>query len=98
MFVDTGARLSYVDEKIAANYAPIGKESDFYPGIGEFETDVYEIPFQQGEMGFQLRCGVLPKILETALFVTGKRGIVGSELFEKGMVCLAFPEQAILFG
>ena len=96
MFVDTGARLSYVDKKVVANYSPIGKESDFYPGIGEFETDVYEVPFQLGDMRFQLHCGVLPEILETALFVTGKRGLVGSELFEKCMVCLAFPEQAIL--
>jgi Ca-activated chloride channel family protein len=95
MFVDTGAKLSYVDQTIAANHSPLGKESDFYPGIGEFETDVFNIPFQLGPMQFQLRCGVLPKILETALFVTGKRGIVGSELYEKCMVCLAFPEQMI---
>jgi len=44
-FVDTGARLSCVEKMIAADYSPIGKESDFYPGIGEFETVVFEIPF-----------------------------------------------------
>ena len=37
---------------------------DFYPGMGEFETRVFEIPFTLGKNHFQLRCGVLPDLLE----------------------------------
>jgi Ca-activated chloride channel family protein len=95
MFVDTGAKLSYVDHGTALKFTPIGKEGDFYPGIGEFETDVFEIPFQLGVLKFNLRCGVLPPLLEKTLMVTGKCGIVGTELYQKYMVDLAFPEGTI---
>jgi len=95
MFVDTGAKLSYVDHKIASQYTPIGKERDFYPGMGEFETSVFDIPFQLGQLNFNLRCGVLPPLLEKTLLVTGNNGIIGSELYQRYMVDLAFPENAI---
>lgn len=93
--VDTGAKLSYVDKSIAANHPVVGKELDFYPGMGEFETPVYDIPFDIGGESFSLRCGVLPEMLETALRVTGNTGIVGSELYQKFIVCLAFPESRL---
>jgi hypothetical protein len=95
MFVDTGAKLSYVNKTLAANYSPIGKEKDFYPGIGEFETQVYEIPFMLGNWSFQLRCGLLPELLEKALLLTGASGIIGTDFYQKFLVCLAFPEEAI---
>ena len=95
MFVDTGAKLSYVDHKIASQYTSIGKERDFYPGMGEFETSVFDIPFQLGQLNFNLRCGVLPPLLEKTLLVTGNGGIIGSELYQRYMVDLAFPENAI---
>jgi hypothetical protein len=95
MYVDTGAKLSYVDEKIAANYSPIGKEKDFYPGIGEFKTLVYDIPMHLGKFDIQIHCGVLPAVLATAVRVSGNSGIIGAELYEKFVVCLAFPEDAL---
>jgi hypothetical protein len=95
MFVDTGAKLSYVERSITAKHSPVGKEKDFHPGIGEFETQVFEIPFQLGGQQFNLRCGVLPKLLEKALLVTGSKGIIGTELYQKFIVCLAYPENAI---
>jgi Ca-activated chloride channel homolog len=95
MFVDTGAKLSYVEHKIASQYSSIGKEKDFYPGMGEFETPVFEIPFQFGQLKFNLRCGILPPLLDKTLFVTGKSGIIGSELYQRYLACLAFPEGEI---
>ena len=95
MYVDTGAKLSYIDESLAKKFTLIGKEMDFYPGVGEFETPVYQVALQLGGEDISLRCGVLPKILEMTLGVTGKKGIIGSELFEKGQVDLAFPENML---
>ncbi|MCX6053361.1 MAG: VWA domain-containing protein [Chloroflexi bacterium] len=95
MFIDTGAKLSYVKQQVAAQYPTVGKEKDFYPGMGEFETTVYEVPFQLGRLNFTLRCGVLPPLLEKTLFATGKQGIVGTELYQKYLVDLAFPDNAI---
>jgi Ca-activated chloride channel family protein len=95
VFIDTGAKLSYVSHTIAAGYTPIGKEKDFYPGLGEFETEIFRIPFQIGRIKFDLRCGILPGLLEKAVLVTGKSGIVGSELYQKFQVELAFPEDVM---
>ena len=94
-FIDTGSKLSYVEKSIAAPYPTSGVDSDFYPGIGEFETQIYEIPFSIGTFHFTLRCGVLPDLLGKALFVTGKKVILGTELFEKFEVVLDFPEKMI---
>jgi len=94
-FIDTGARLSYVAKSFVASYSPCGVEKDFYPGMGEFETQVYEVPFQIGSKQIMLRCGVLPVLLEKALFITGKLGIIGTEIFEKFEVHLALPENGM---
>ena len=95
MFVDTGAKLSYVDQKVASKYTPVGREKDFYPSLGEFEPDVYEIPFRFGDSDFKLRCGVLPTLLEKTMLLTGNAGIIGTELYENLVVDLAFPENTI---
>ncbi|MBN1472548.1 MAG: VWA domain-containing protein [Syntrophaceae bacterium] len=96
MIVDSSAKLSYVDREIAAQLSPIGKETDFYASVGEFETPVYEVPVQVSGLDFTARCGVLPRLLEKTLFVRGKRSIIGSELFQKYVVDLAFPEKYVL--
>jgi len=98
VFLDTGAKLSYIKKEIAVKHPSVGKERDFYPGMGEFETQVYEIPFQLGTQKFNLRCGILPALLEATVLVTGKSGIIGSELCGKFMVTLAFPEDSMLIG
>ena len=97
-FIDTGAKLSYIKEELSNGLLPIGNETDFYPGLGEFETQVYEVPFRLGVVEIQMRCGILPKLLETTLLVTGKSAIIGSELYQKQIVCLAFPEKSLLIG
>lgn len=94
-FIDTGAKLTYVAKSLVSSYSPCGVEKDFYPGMGEFETQVYDVPFQIGRHKMTLRCGVLPALLEKALFVTGKLGIIGTEIFEKFEVHLALPENGM---
>jgi Ca-activated chloride channel family protein len=97
-YVDTGAKLSYVSKEIATGCTQVGKEHDFYPGMGEFDTPVYEVPITlEGEM-FTLRCGVLPGMLETAMQVTGKSVIIGSELFQKYIVSLSIGEKSMVLG
>lgn len=96
MFLDTGAKLSYVSQKIATLNNSIGKEHDFYPGLGEFETDVYEIPMVIGTTKVILRCGVLPPALDITLLVTGKVGIIGSDLFCNRRIEIAFPRNLLV--
>lgn len=95
MFLDTGAKLSYVSQELVNGLNASGREKDFYPGLGEFETDVYMIDFSLGDLVFTLRCGVLPAMLETALNVSGKRGIIGTEFFEQYGIQLDFPRSIL---
>jgi len=81
MYVDTGAKLSYLSAEMAKGLTPTGTEEDFYPGMGRFETQVYEVEFSLGDLTFTLLCGVLPGMLETAMKVSGKEGIIGAGLF-----------------
>jgi Ca-activated chloride channel family protein len=88
---DTGSRLCYINRKLTGDLASFGKEKDFYPGMGEFETDIYEVPFEIGGMALSLRCGVLPAMLEAALGMTGAQGILGVELLQKFGIWLNLP-------
>ena len=92
LFVDTGSKLSYLEHKLVQQFTPAGREKDFYPGAGEFETDIYEVSMQIGKEQVRLRCGVLPALLEKAVLLTGTRGILGAELFRNHVVAFAFPE------
>lgn len=95
MYLDTGAKLSFVSSAFANGLKAVGKEKDFYPGLGEFETDVYAIDFSLGDLVFTLRCGLLPGMLETALMVSGKQGIIGTEFFTRFGVLMNFPGQIL---
>jgi Ca-activated chloride channel homolog len=93
MFLDTGSKLSYVSSAFTKDLKSKGTEKDFYPGLGEFETEVYEVELSLGDLAFTLRCGVLPSLLETTLLVSGKKGIIGVEFFKKFTVQLDFPNK-----
>ncbi len=89
---DTGSKLCYLNRNMTKGLESIGLEKDFYPGQGEFETKVYKVPFEIGGMELSLRCGVLPAMLETALGLTGVKGILGVELLQKFGIWLNLPE------
>ncbi len=80
---DTSSKLAYINRKMTEGLASVGLEKDFYPGLGKFETKVYEVPFEIGGMKLSLRCGVLPARLEAALGLTGAKGILGVEFLQK---------------
>ena len=80
MFFDTGAQLSYLMRDELEPYPAVGTFTDFYPGIGEFQTDVHNIELSlQGEH-FSLRFGQLPELLSATLGLAGASGIVGNQV------------------
>jgi hypothetical protein len=96
VFVDTGAKLTYLDRKLVQNITPVGREKDFFYSVGEFETPVYKLPLKIGGIELVLRCGEMPKIMETTVLVTGKRGILGTEIFDRYAGCFAFPDDELI--
>lgn len=80
MFFDTGAQVSYFQDDLLATFPPSGVVSDFYPGVGQFETDTFMVPFVLGEEAFTLRCGQLPDLLGMTLQMASVKGIVGNAI------------------
>lgn len=91
VLLDTSSRISYVEGQLVSGKKPVGKEKDFIPGIGEFETDIYELPFEVVGITLNLRCGILPGSLAKTLSISGARGIIGSQLFQHCTLWLDFP-------
>lgn len=58
----------------------------FYPYLGEFRTDFYQLPLQIASDNLIMRCGVLPQRLEMALSSSQVERILGTELFNKYIV------------
>ncbi len=87
-FLDTGAKLSYLPQNITGNYPSLGRVEDFYPAIGRFQTDSYEIPTSLGEVSFTAKYGNLPNILQGTLTAANAQGIIGFDFFNHFKVVL----------
>lgn len=82
-FLDTGAKISYVDPQVTNGMTAVGEEKDFYIGIGTFTTPVFNVEVMLGQHQFNVRFGNLPGQLNAALIGrTGARGVIGYDLFE----------------
>jgi len=81
MFLDTGAKISYFQNASITDFPSTGSVVDFYPGIGEFETNTYEVPISLGNVSLKLRCGLLPKLLGATLMMASTHGILGNAIF-----------------
>jgi hypothetical protein len=85
MFFDTGAQISYFQNKrVIAAFPSAGTVTDFYPGFGQFPTDTHWVPVLLDGVAFKLRCGTLLSRLDmtlTDLFrMASTEGIIGNEI------------------
>jgi hypothetical protein len=87
-FLDTGARLSFLSSDITRNYKCVGTEEDFYPGVGPFQTDSFEVPTIFDGQLHLFKFGNLPDLLQMTLMLGGTHGIVGYDFFSKHQVLL----------
>jgi len=82
VFLDTGAKVSYLRSEILGNYYPSAKqETDFYPGLGPFDVKTYAVPIKLAGTNITVNFGSLPEQLEVALLMAGCDGILGHDLF-----------------
>ena len=87
-FLDTGAKLSYLSESLTRKYESIGPAEDFFPGVGKFQTECFEIPTIFGGHEFVVKYGNLPKPLQPLLMLGGTDGIIGFDFFNNFKVVL----------
>jgi len=76
----TGATLSCLRELDTRTHRCVGVARDCYPGLGEFTTELRQVPLMIGDQPVRLECGVLPSAVEQALRPVEVHGIVGTDL------------------
>jgi hypothetical protein len=96
-FLDTGAKLSYLANSYTANYASTGKQEDFHPGVGKFQTECFDIPTSLGNISFNVRYGNLPTLLQRTLMMGGTNGIMGSDFFNHFKVVINFKNNRLKY-
>jgi hypothetical protein len=89
MFFDTGAKLSYLDSGKTDEFESFGTETDFYPGIGEFSTNVYDVPISLADETIVLCVGNLPQLLQMTLMMADTGGILGTAILNTHKVTFA---------
>ncbi len=87
-FLDTGAKLSYLSDSLTINFESIGTDEDFYPGVGKFQTECFEIPTVFENTEFVVKYGNLPTLLQMTLMLGGTDGIIGFDFFNNFKVVL----------
>jgi hypothetical protein len=96
-FLDTGAKLSYLSDSLTSNYESVGTDEDFYPGVGKFQTECFEIPTVFGDNEFVVKYGNLPTLLQMTLMLGGTDGIIGFDFFNNFKVVLDLKNNRIKY-
>ena len=86
MFFDTGAQISYFQSPSLKDFPSHGTIKDFYPSIGEFETETYLIDLDIGSSKYKLICGSLPTLLSETLMMASVQGILSNELMKNKII------------
>jgi hypothetical protein len=95
MFFDTGAQISYFQDGSLTDFPAAGGVTDFYPGIGQFQTDTHQVQVSVGGVAFTLRCGMLPDLLGATLMMADTKGILGNQILRNRIVAY-FPRRHAL--
>ena len=95
IFFDTGAQFSYFQDDALKRYPAAGAVTDFYPGVGQFETETHDVPVSLGGVAFTLRFGQLPHSLGMTLMMASTTGILGNAILAERTVGY-FPRRRLL--
>lgn len=93
--LDTGARISYIDQSFTVGENQIGTRDDFNPMINHFKTPFFAMEASIGERCFPVNFGVLPPMLAMPLQMMGIYGVIGFDLFNAFMVVMDFNDNKL---
>ncbi len=95
-FLDTGAKISYVASETTNGLTPDGTDTDFYPGVGDFETPIFNLDTTIADKTFKVRYGNLPRMLERSLMgLSGTKGVIGYDFFNNFKVLIDYRENQL---
>lgn len=81
VFIDTGAKISYIDKKFTQDFESQGTLEDFNPMIGEFSTESYTLDADFEGNTFSVLFGNLPEMFQAILSLSGVAGVIGYDFF-----------------
>jgi len=96
-FLDSGAQLSYLPERLTRNHSSTGKKDDFYPGFGKFSCQTFSIETKFQDESFQVNYGNLPELLGMSLLVAGVEGIIGYDFFNHYSLLFDFKSSILTY-
>jgi hypothetical protein len=96
MYLDTGAKLSYIDAALTAGRTPDGHEDDFHPSVGNFSTAVHRLEGLFCGQTFDARFGNLPPALGMLLSMGGSQGVLGYDFFNRFRVGMDVRNQQMI--
>lgn len=94
--LDTGAKISYIDEAFTKDETLVETMDDFNPLIGKFCTPIYTVTASIGNQSFSVKFGNLPPVMAMPLRMMGLYGAIGFDLFNDFKVLMDFKNGVIL--
>ncbi len=94
--IDTTAALNYVDKDLGQSLTSIGMSNEFLFDYGVFKTSVFLLPVKLANQEMEQRFGTLPGKAEFKKTGPERPAILGTEIFGKFVVCLAFPNKELI--
>ena len=95
--LDTGAKISYVDDKCTLSEVPVENRDDFSPYVGHYSTPIYDMQAMAGDTSFPVKFGNLPHGLSAPLKMMGLDGAIGYDLFAAFTVIMDFKQNTIFY-
>ena len=93
--LDTGAKISYIDNSYTEGDNQVGIKDDFNPLVGHFQTPIFAMEASICDNPFPVNFGVLPPILAMPLQMMGIYGAIGYDLFNTFMVVMDFNDNKL---
>lgn len=94
-FLDSGAKISYLDPDFLGSGRPAGRARDFHPSCLAFETAIEDAEIAWGGLRFPVRFGRLPKSLQAMVDAGGLRSVLGSDLFRRFAITIDYPGRGL---
>lgn len=95
--LDTGAKISYVDDKCVSSEIPVEERDDFNPLVGHYTTSIFDMQAMIGNTLFPVRFGILPHSLSMPLKMMGIDGVIGYDLFAAFTVIMDFKSNSLFY-
>ena len=94
--LDTGAKISYIDDAFTNGETIIETRDDFNPLIGKFSTPIYAMEASVGNQSLSVNFGKLPPVMAMPLKMMGIYGAIGFDLFNAFTVLMDFKKNMLL--